>query len=381
MGICGTKPDPKNNMIDKQIRDDRKIINKTTKILLLGIGESGKSTIIKQFINISTNDQINPNELLANRPFVYRTIFEELYKIITIYMDEGQEMKKTRPETILKIVEQILIICTKNLFYNEEDLNKIVGMKEDILELLTEQDFIDIYKNIDEYKISSNLRYFLIEENFSRIFQQDYIPNLQDILYVRNKTTGVNENPFKYTDNNQNIHDGILIDVGGQRGERRKWIHCFENVGVMIYCASLIDYDLQVPETENSNRLEESLTVFEGLINSPWLEGINVKILFLNKIDLFKEKILKYPLDKHLPDSLRKRPDVPKFKSGSNMYEDSCQYIKKLYLEKVSEPLCGKSKIEVYCHFTCAVSRDNIELVFNQISDKIFSENLDKMGI
>lgn len=34
-----------------------------------------------------------------------------------------------------------------------------------------------------------------------------------------------------------------IVDVGGQRRERRKWIHCFENVTSIVFIAALNEYD------------------------------------------------------------------------------------------------------------------------------------------
>ena len=34
-----------------------------------------------------------------------------------------------------------------------------------------------------------------------------------------------------------------MFDVGGQRSERKKWIHCFENVTSIIFCVALSEYD------------------------------------------------------------------------------------------------------------------------------------------
>lgn len=34
-----------------------------------------------------------------------------------------------------------------------------------------------------------------------------------------------------------------MVDVGGQRSERRKWIHCFENVHSIVFLAALSEYD------------------------------------------------------------------------------------------------------------------------------------------
>ena len=38
-------------------------------------------------------------------------------------------------------------------------------------------------------------------------------------------------------------HHVSMFDVGGQRSERKKWIHCFENVTSIIFCVALSEYD------------------------------------------------------------------------------------------------------------------------------------------
>jgi guanine nucleotide-binding protein subunit alpha len=39
-----------------------------------------------------------------------------------------------------------------------------------------------------------------------------------------------------------------MFDVGGQRSERKKWIHAFENVGVVLFLAAISGYDQALPE-------------------------------------------------------------------------------------------------------------------------------------
>jgi hypothetical protein len=39
-----------------------------------------------------------------------------------------------------------------------------------------------------------------------------------------------------------------MFDVGGQRTERKKWIHCFEGVTAIIFCVDVAEYDLQLAE-------------------------------------------------------------------------------------------------------------------------------------
>lgn len=52
-----------------------------------------------------------------------------------------------------------------------------------------------------------------------------------------------------------------MFDVGGQRSERKKWIHCFEGVTAIIFCVALSGYDLVLAEDEEMNRMIESMKV------------------------------------------------------------------------------------------------------------------------
>jgi guanine nucleotide-binding protein G(i) subunit alpha len=47
---------------------------------------------------------------------------------------------------------------------------------------------------------------------------------------------------------------GRVFDVGGQRSERRKWIHCFEGVTAILFCVALSEYDLVLREDETQVR-------------------------------------------------------------------------------------------------------------------------------
>lgn len=52
-----------------------------------------------------------------------------------------------------------------------------------------------------------------------------------------------------------------MFDVGGQRSERKKWIHCFEGVTAIIFCVALSAYDLVLAEDEEMVRDRESPVV------------------------------------------------------------------------------------------------------------------------
>lgn len=57
-----------------------------------------------------------------------------------------------------------------------------------------------------------------------------------------------------------------------------------------MWIASLSEYDQTLAEAPDQNRLTESLTLFEQILHQKWFVETPV-ILFLNKHDLFKEKI------------------------------------------------------------------------------------------
>ncbi|XP_008591618.1 PREDICTED: guanine nucleotide-binding protein subunit alpha-14-like [Galeopterus variegatus] len=123
-----------------------------------------------------------------------------------------------------------------------------------------------------------------------------FVPTQQDVLRVRVPTTGIIEYPFDL----ENIIFR-MVDVGGQRSERRKWIHCFESVTSIIFLVALSEYDQVLAECDNENRMEESKALFKTIITYPWFLNSSV-ILFLNKKDLLEEKIMYSHLISYFPE-------------------------------------------------------------------------------
>ena len=119
------------------------------------------------------------------------------------------------------------------------------------------------------------------------IGKKDFVPSTQDILRSRVKTTGICEINFLLKGMNFRV-----FDVGGQRSERKKWIHCFEDVTAIIFIVALSEYDQVLVEDETTNRMHESLRLFDSICNNKWFVNTSI-ILFLNKKDLFEEKILR----------------------------------------------------------------------------------------
>lgn len=82
-------------------------------------------------------------------------------------------------------------------------------------------------------------------DSIDRIAAPDYLPTDQDVLRSRVKTTGITETTFHIGDLTYR-----MFDVGGQRSERKKWIHCFENVTAIVFLVAISEYDQVLVEDE-----------------------------------------------------------------------------------------------------------------------------------
>ena len=133
-------------------------------------------------------------------------------------------------------------------------------------------------------------------DDIDRISREDYVPNDQDVLRARVKTTGITETEFS-VGNNLTYR---MVDVGGQRSERKKWIHCFEGITAIIFMVAISEYDQALFEDEDVNRMGESLALFQSICDMDIFAKTSI-ILFMNKTDLFKKKIKYSPLKLYFP--------------------------------------------------------------------------------
>jgi guanine nucleotide-binding protein G(i) subunit alpha len=95
-----------------------------------------------------------------------------------------------------------------------------------------------------EFQLNDSAVYYF--SSIERMSSPGYMPTDQDILRSSINTTGITEITFK-----SGTLTYKLCDVGGQRTERKKWIHCFENVTALVFVVNLNDYDQMLYEDES----------------------------------------------------------------------------------------------------------------------------------
>ncbi|KAJ7049063.1 G-protein alpha subunit-domain-containing protein, partial [Mycena amicta] len=224
-----------------------------------------------------------------------------------------------------------------------------------------------------EFYLMDSAGYFF--NSIHRIAVPTYVPSEEDVLRARAKSTAIIETMFCVGD--LSIH---MFDVGGQRSERKKWIHCFESATSIIFCTALSEYDQVLEEERRVNRMRESLYLFESIINSRWFLRTSV-ILFLNKIDVFKRKLPKVRLPSYLWPALIHCPMwiplgryFPEY-AGGNDLQKAAKYILWKFMQE------NRAKLTVYPHVTQATNTKNIRLVFAAVKETILQNALKDSGI
>ncbi|CAM2094794.1 unnamed protein product [Caretta caretta] len=345
--------------IERQLRRDKRDARRELKLLLLGTGESGKSTFIKQ-MRIIHGAGYTDEDKKSFTKLVYQNIFTAIQAMIramdTLKIHYTSEQNKealrkcwSRSEENAQLIREV-------------EVDRVTALErkqvEAIKKLWADPGIQECYDRRREYQLSDSAKYYLTD--IDRIALPSFVPTQQDILRVRVPTTGIIEYPFDL----ENIIFR-MVDVGGQRSERRKWIHCFESVTSIIFLVALSEYDQVLAECDNENRMEESKALFKTIITYPWFLNSSV-ILFLNKKDLLEEKIMYSHLISYFPEYTGPKQDV----------KAAREFILKLYQDQNPD----KEKV-IYSHFTCATDTENIRFVFAAVKDTILQLNLREFNL
>ncbi|XP_018580006.1 guanine nucleotide-binding protein G(f) subunit alpha [Anoplophora glabripennis] len=366
---------------NKKVDEDHKLYTKkffqTKKLLLLGTGESGKTTIIKQMkiLHINGFSEVERKEKI---PFIRQNIHESIYDIVS-------NMSKINPPVEIHSVEsKTSVEYILNLGPNEP--SEYTDEYFDHVKIAwADKGVQDTYERSNEYQLIDSAAHFL--NRLDEIRQPDYIPTTLDILFCRVMTVSISKIEFevKY---GGGVAEFWMYDVGGQRGQRKKWIQVFDGIQAILFIISASDFDQTLREDENKNRLEEAFSLFEDVYRSRFVRDAGL-ILFLNKQDLLKKKIDQgRKLEKYFPEYSNYQT-----KEGDpNSEYDRAKFFMKDKVEKIaSTPLTiehigfvpGKNIHEklpprtIYTHFTVATDTNNIKKIFESVRDTILRHTID----
>jgi len=341
----------KNETVVKQLEKARDEESKIHKILMLGAGESGKTTLFRQMIQIYGKGFTEKEKA----DFVPNIRANALRYIQILAKDQQHALQSGNQANATLVLELKEDEVSKSSEDNLDD-----NLVKAVDSLWKDPAVQDAWKNKQsDLQLPVSAGNFV--RDFTKISARGYVPTFHEILQTRIKTTGIIETRFEV-----DKEEFRMFDVGGQKNERRKWMHCFDNVSLIIFVVAMDQYDQVMYEDLTKNRMTDALELFRSVALNKFFIEKDV-VLFLNRRDLFQEKIKVKPLTLC--------PEFKDYKGGSN-FEDACQYIEKKFLEGNE----NKERV-IKAHVTCATDTENVRTIFNAVKAGVINKSLKEAGL
>lgn len=229
------------------------------------------------------------------------------------------------------------------------------------------QQFQELATNANSHSIPLQDCWFCFVEKFKTYPKwggEGWIPDAEDCIRSRARTSGVITEELEM--------EGMqlrIFDVGGQRSERRKWMHMFEHVLATIFVVGISEYDQVLFEDRGKNRLVESLELFKECCHSAWLIDANI-LLFLNKKDLFHKK---FAIEKIPLNISGKFPSAPSDPTDENVAIE-------WFANQFRANKAGDQQ-KMFVHVTTATDPENVRTVFSACRSILLQASLVKCGL
>jgi len=338
MGCTASKPekDEKTARLDAYLDQQSAVDNATFKILLLGAGESGKSTVVKQLKSIyklpidAVEMQSFATNIHRNTVLSMQTFIEAAMSLEIPFTDKEDQRRATEVEDFV---------------FDAETKRMPANIGDDIAALWACDTIQKTYERRSEFYFLDASEYYFT--NVGRIVADDYTPTEEDMVMTRIRTTGISVTEF--TEGNVMYR---VVDVGGQRSERRKWIHCFDDVKALLFVVSLAGYDQVMFEDPTQNRMHEQLALFAQIVNTPQFKNTPI-FVFLNKKDLFEQMMRTTPLSKCFPEY-----------TGGEDVQAALEFIKNQFISKV-----GDQPKELHFAYVSARFKKDIRWAWDEVKE------------
>ncbi|KAJ7267893.1 G-protein alpha subunit-domain-containing protein [Mycena rebaudengoi] len=374
-----------------QVEEEKAKTDFRVKLLLLDSGDSGKSTIIKQMRLI--HRPFSMQEVESYRQVIFDNLTRGLNDLLDALLDmdlevppaythvypkddpqgrggyvqgwapgecggmnrigDGLDEKGAKPDDLPTDVERIK--NAPSLCDREPFPLKYLGP----LQRLWDEEVVRVaWARGNETVLPENLQYFF--SDLLRLFDPVYVPTAQDILRTRERMTGITETAFKHE-----MYEVLMIDVGAQSSDIRKWIHYFQDVTSILYFVSLSGYDQCLVYDPNVTQMQDTMTMWDSICNSQWFKYTSIMLL-LTKDDIFQKKIKTSEIRTFFPD----------FVGESGNAAQGRNYFKKRF-RHLAQKNGGSKDREIYIHVTTTdTDTDVLGMLMYNIQTIIIRSNL-----
>ncbi|KAG9491310.1 hypothetical protein GDO78_000029 [Eleutherodactylus coqui] len=344
----------RSRMIDDWLKAEDKAYKLTHRLLLMGLDESGKSTIVKH-MRILNGNGFSAEEKKLKVQDIKKNIKEAIETIVRAMRELSPPVELANPDN------QFRIDYIMNLL-SHEDFDFPPEFYEHTKALWQDKGVKACYERANEYDLIDCAQYFL--DKIEIVQQDDYTPTDQDLLRCRFQTSGIHEAKFQV--DKVNFH---VFDIG-RHCLLRTWIKFFNEATGILYVVDSSSYNMVLPWDDETNRLKDALQLFRCICCNSLIRSFSV-VLFLNKQDLLAEKVLagKWKIEDYFPEfDWYTTPDDAIPEPGEDPRVTRAKYfIRDKFLDE-TPTLMGDER-NCYPHFTCAVDTENIQRVFNDCQD------------
>ncbi|KAJ7501230.1 G-protein alpha subunit-domain-containing protein [Mycena galericulata] len=362
------------------------------KVLLLGSGDSGKSTLLEQ-MRLFHGMSFSAREIDSYRQLIFDNLMRGVKYLLDDLLDMGLELppaythvyskddyrgrggyvqgwapgecggmgrmgdgpdeEGVKPDELLTDVR--LIGSAPDLRDGEPFPREYLGP----LQRLWKEEVVRVaWERRDEMAVPENLPYFF--SDLRRFFDPAYVPTKQDILHTPKRTRGITETTFEL-----NGHEILMVDVNSQKSERRKWIHCFQDVTSIVFFVNLSGYDQCLVEDRDTNQMQDAMAIWDSICHSQWFKRTSM-ILLLTKYDIFRKKLNTSDIRTFFPD----------FDGEPRNADQGRDYFKRRFV-RLSQKTERVKEREIYIHTTATTDTDLLRVLTCTIEDIHLRSNLE----
>mmetsp|Transcript_30757 Transcript_30757/g.49333 ORF Transcript_30757/g.49333 Transcript_30757/m.49333 type:complete len:443 (-) Transcript_30757:305-1633(-) len=424
-----------NQHIDAHMKNAINAEKITHRILLLGPGDTGKTTIIKQMRKIH-NGVIAEEQLDSHAAYIRTQIVKYMQTLcvqsikLNIALSASQDDDDdSDAQASRDFICNLSAPC--DLSPDVVQHMKVLWNNDGIRQTLEQR---------AKFQIPDNVAYFF-DQRLDDIGADDYVPTFEDYLRIRMRTSGMNQEEFlvyfgrngqtlhvhDHHDNNgkhgtvksasathanadsnntpkateykdleleiaRDEHNGVknnnskkaiakgkahkfvFIDVGGQRSERSKWMNMMrDEIHAVVYVVAIAEYDLTCFEDSKTLRLHEALTLFEQVLQKGFLKNKTVT-LFFNKYDLLVQKLqddTKTTIKDHFPEFPDDKDERDPVVVAEWVYQQFLAIFRRM------EP---NAHITPHYHCTYALDTEQVESLMGDIQSDLIRSQLKMAG-
>ncbi|KAK5671853.1 hypothetical protein QVD99_001683 [Batrachochytrium dendrobatidis] len=319
------------------------------RVLVLGSGDSGKTTLMKQLKILHAGGYCDQERQSYNEK-ICDNIVDSMLAILALLHIKNISVKNITTKTNIDLL--------RNYFQTspEEVLQKplTADIAQIIQKLWADEDIKGAFYSTTT--IQDTAPYFLADP--VKFTSLSYKPTDTDILNTRLPTIQVSESIIKLEKNT--VH---FFDVGGQQKYRKQWIPYFDDVHNIVFVVSISSYDQQLQENSTINRMHDALDLFGNICNAPLLKHTSMTLM-LNKSDIFATKIAKSPINKYFPD----------YKGGNDIKKGYRYFEKKFILQNQQD------NKRISTHITCCTDTKAMDVIISTVLTTMLSQMLHSSG-